>query len=202
MDERRILIYANFPGWQLISSDVDNFIAGKLYPLVTPDNWATCFYDTSPPLAQPTNGLDELRHHAVLRTDRMFDTRYDAMTKYNTRKITHDASTLLVNTILDLQSRNIDTLLLTPPYWQDYTSLLEPGHAAMAHEIISGIREKTGVPYLDYSHDPRFVFSPDMFHDSDHLSPAGAARFVPVFTADWNTMLPGDNGVKATLPAH
>ena len=41
-----------------------------------------------------------------------------------------------------------------------------------------------GVPYLDYSHDERFVYSPELFIDADHLTSAGSEMFMQIVFAD------------------
>ncbi|MDD3312789.1 hypothetical protein [Pseudodesulfovibrio sp.] len=179
----RTTLYAQYPGWELISSDLDNFIVGKLYPLVTPDNWAECLYsdDEAPP--ERTVGLDD---HARERTEEMFGDMFKRMETAYDGVIADDSAALLERTIRELRARDIRVALLTPPYWHRYVELLDPAHTRIAQRLTREISRRTGAPYLDYALDSRFSFTPAMFRDSDHLSEAGVARFVPLFMQDWN----------------
>ncbi len=83
--------------------------------------------------------------------------------------------------ILDFCKQNdITAVLITTPYTGYYSSLFSPEFKAGFSGIVDSIARDTGVPYYDYSADPRFSNSLEYFSDADHLNTEGAALFTGI----------------------
>lgn len=81
------------------------------------------------------------------------------------------------------QENGLRPVLITTPYLSEYMDQIRENDLAFLDDfygIIDQIREKTGVPYFDYSTDDRFVSNYEFFHDADHLNRSGARYFTEI----------------------
>lgn len=83
--------------------------------------------------------------------------------------------------IIDIcKENNVTPIMVTTPYLKEYTDLISvnsPEFYSEFEEVMSEIRDKTGVAYFDYSRDERFCNDYILFMDGDHLKRNGALRF-------------------------
>ncbi len=82
-----------------------------------------------------------------------------------------------------LQKRNIKAVLIAPPVSPTYYKYLDPAIDQRSRQLIDSVVNKLGCPYKDYSKDNRFD-STD-FHDNDHLSWRGAAKFTKILDEEF-----------------
>jgi hypothetical protein len=94
--------------------------------------------------------------------------------------LVQDASDALARTIERLHSRDIQVILFTPTYHQEYNTIF----AEQGSEIIENMRRRIyklqrshGVEYYDFSRDPEIMIYPDLFYNSDHLGECGTRVF-------------------------
>lgn len=78
------------------------------------------------------------------------------------------------------KEKNIKPILITTPYLKEYTTNIPQDFYEDFSQIISKVKSDTGVIYLDYSKDNRFVESYDLFMNSDHLNKTGALKFTDI----------------------
>lgn len=87
--------------------------------------------------------------------------------------------------ILELcRERGWKAVLVTPPYTGDYNACFPAGFYEDFLSRAAELSDAYGVPYLDYSHDPAFAESYDLYRDIDHLNLDGAAVFNERFFSD------------------
>ncbi len=86
--------------------------------------------------------------------------------------------------IIDIcKENNVTPIMVTTPYLKEYTDLISvnsPEFYSEFEEVMSEIRDKTGVAYFDYSRDERFCNDYTLFMDGDHLNRNGALRFTRI----------------------
>lgn len=78
------------------------------------------------------------------------------------------------------RQNNITAVLITTPYTSYYSNLFSPEYKAEFRRLVDSIAKETGIPYYDYSADPRFSNSLEYFSDADHLNKEGAAVFTGI----------------------
>ncbi len=82
-----------------------------------------------------------------------------------------------------LKAKNITPVLITTPYMSEYPDTVQeksPEFFGQFYGLINKICDETGVKYYDYSRDARFKSDRTLFHDTDHLNKAGAAKFTEI----------------------
>jgi lysophospholipase L1-like esterase len=52
------------------------------------------------------------------------------------------------------------------------------------YDTVEKIKAEYNVPYLDYSHDDRFMNDKNLFFDSSHLNKSGRNKFMPILLND------------------
>jgi hypothetical protein len=75
-------------------------------------------------------------------------------------------------------------VLITTPFTNYYNIWYTDRIYSEFIAAINEVCEKHDVPYLDYSHDPRFANRLEWFSDSDHLSPEGRKVFTEILLRD------------------
>ena len=85
-------------------------------------------------------------------------------------------------TIQLCQSRGIECILVTVPTHASYRDNFSPQYRAETEAAIQRIVEATGVSFLNYEGDHRFVEGD--FFDCDHLNKLGAIKFTRILDAD------------------
>ncbi|GEM_PF-1488476 len=177
----RVRTYIEYPMWKLQDGDLADFIMARLYPLVTFDHWGQCFFPEEPSQLSVREWTeDELDKYARLRVDGVRKV-YANMKKNFTGDLTKAAKNTLLKTIAFLRARNVVVVMITPPYWKEYNSLLEDDFLRGTRKIAREIEKETGVRYSDYSRHQDFSSNMDLFFDSDHLNKKGTARFHALF---------------------
>lgn len=85
--------------------------------------------------------------------------------------------------ILDFcEKRAIKVILITTPTYHSYYNGLNSGQLNKMYEVTKMIADEYQLPYIDYLRDNRFT--DDDFHDGDHLSTSGAAKFTQILNND------------------
>lgn len=108
--------------------------------------------------------------------------RHLELSKYASESKNMEYLEILISEIL---AADHQVVLVTTPYYCAYTEnfgkewLDKNYFARMNHLAV-----KFNIAYLDYSNDKRFVYSPDLFSDSDHLNPKGREIFNEIFFED------------------
>jgi hypothetical protein len=75
-------------------------------------------------------------------------------------------------------------VLITTPFTDHYNYWFVGEDNDEFYAAIDGLSEQYDVPYLDYSHDPRFTGTLEWFADSDHLNPTGRRIFTRILLTD------------------
>ena len=77
---------------------------------------------------------------------------------------------------------NVCFVLVSPPHWKSWNSLLSRRQITKNLELIQSLQKKYPFVYLDYREDKRFVESD--FSDRMHLTKSGAEKFSKILAAD------------------
>lgn len=91
-----------------------------------------------------------------------------------------DSLYALVETCKNAGARPV---LVTMPFMKEYTDEIAINSPEFYEEfqgLLESIVKETGIEYYDYSHDPRFEESHDLFMNGDHLNRAGATLFTDI----------------------
>jgi hypothetical protein len=91
-----------------------------------------------------------------------------------------DAFDALSRTIERLQSRGIQVILFTPPYYRMYSEYFEEQGSTIIEQgkqAAGRLQEIYQVPYYDFSMDAEIISHPELFYNSDHLSECGKREF-------------------------
>lgn len=89
----------------------------------------------------------------------------------------------LESLIKTLKQNGVKTVLIAPPVYSTYSRHLDSSYIRRTQSIINGIVSKYNCEYKDYSSDERFLLTD--FHDNDHLSYRGAAKFAQILDKDF-----------------
>ena len=73
-------------------------------------------------------------------------------------------------------------VLITPPHWKSFVSLLSRPQIDKNHEIIYRLQQRYSIIYLDYLEDKRFIESD--FGDGTHLTVNGAMKYSAILAKD------------------
>lgn len=189
LSQRRVEIYGQYPMWCMMPSDYSNFVAGRLYPLVTHDHWARFLYGYKPPELPPAlTEKDALDQRGRMRASEL-NAQYRKMVGLHDGSLAHDISRSLEERIIDFQKNGVFVVLLTPPFWRAYVESLVPEMVKENDNAASELSRKTGAPYLSYMGDPRFIDDPELYWDADHLG-VGATRFYEILRQDLKEVVP------------
>ena len=77
---------------------------------------------------------------------------------------------------------NVRFVLVSPPHWKSWNSLLSPRQIKKNRDLIKSLQKKYPFVYLDYREDKRFVESD--FSDRMHLTKSGAKKFSRILVSD------------------
>lgn len=201
---RRIRYYSMIPTRSPIQGDLANFVLGKLesathvMSVVRSDHWQSVWVelanDGPPPDPFPYDGVrtssawglcshyteEQLEPHAKEIAARNVASSLQMAQEH--LGLVQDASGALARTIEGLQSRGIQVILFTPPYYEKYNAYFDEQGSSLTEELrqaMATIQQTYQVTYYDFSRDPEITPYPELFYNSDHLSDCG----VKVFTA-------------------
>lgn len=80
--------------------------------------------------------------------------------------------------------RGFHPVLVTMPFTRYYNELFSEGFHAEFRAKIRRFCERYGIPYYDYSQDPRMTENLEYFIDSNHLGPEGKKVFTRIILSD------------------
>ncbi len=86
--------------------------------------------------------------------------------------------------LADCVARGYRVALYTPPFTSYFWDNFSAEFQAQMRKDTAEIAARYGIPYFDYSEDPRFCQNMDYFEDVDHMSLEGSKALVPVLLAD------------------
>ena len=120
---------------------------------------------------------EKLEELAIKRVQRHLE-----LSEYSSESKNMEYMETLINEIL---AANHQVILVTTPYYCAYNrnfgeEWLEKKYFSKMNHLVS----KFGISYLDYSHDKRISYSPELFNDSDHLNKKGKQIFNKIFFED------------------
>lgn len=189
LSQRRVELYGQYPQWRIISGDYGNFLAGKLYPLITHDHWSRLFWSTTASFLPDESPEAATLSEVGKGRARMISEEYEAFSAVYDGDMEERTKTALLNLIGLLRTTGMEVVLFTPPYWHAYTSALDERILAGMNRSVTWLVKESGVPYLSYMTDERFVRNPVVFHDADHLS-RNAEAFYSVLRVDLHKVIP------------
>ena len=88
-----------------------------------------------------------------------------------------DTEACLVRILTFLKAREIEPIVYTPPYSQEYISRYDDAAIHAMTRSITAVCLELDLPYYNFSGDPEFIHDPTLFANSDHLNRTGAAAF-------------------------
>jgi hypothetical protein len=163
-----------------IPGDFDNYVVGKTFWLSRPDHWYNVVTGLRrgiewEPVDPPLQSWDDLEEDAEMRTERfMRSTATMREARNDLRKATYDAT---VETIRMLRSHGVAVIFVTPPLHQTYESRVEATSIpSEMRGIVQRITNEHNVVWID-GRESGLSESVELYMDSDHLNPAGRARF-------------------------
>jgi hypothetical protein len=163
-----------------IPGDFNNYVVGKTFWLSRPDHWYNVVVGLRggiewEPVDPPPQSWEDLEEDAKMRTERfMRSTAVMSERRNDLLQATYDAT---AETIRTLQSRGVAVIFVTPPLHQTYESRVEAtAIPAEMRGIAQRIANEHHVVWID-GRDSMLSEFAELFMDSDHLNPAGRARF-------------------------
>jgi hypothetical protein len=198
---RRIRFYSMIPVSSPIQGDFPNFLLGRLenythvMSVARSDNWKGVWHGLfyGPSLEPfPYDGVetlsewgecahytvDQLDIHALEIAGRNVSSSMQMAAEHP--GLEQDAFDALSRTIERLQSRGIQVILFTPPYYQMYSEYFEEQGSTIIEQgkqAAGRLQEIYQVPYYDFSMDAEIISHPELFYNSDHLSECGKREF-------------------------
>ncbi len=199
---RRRQLYATLASWSFLENDLQNFILGKLHPLlltdywIVPDHWSrvrSALWDGGGnklvPVDRAKNGQnladgyvecestprETLDDHAAQRAADHLE-RQEAVIAIDPA-IEHRAKQAMTGMIDFLKGRGIRTVFFTPLYEEGYTSRYDAGTIAKMRSRMVQLTRAYGVEYYDFSANAELLADDHLFLNSDHLNLCGAQRF-------------------------
>lgn len=105
-------------------------------------------------------------------------------------KLDPEIDAALRGMIADCLNNGYRPVLVTTPYLDEFTRVFSDSFLTLFHEQCQVYADAYGIPYLDYSRDARFAFTPNYFVDADHLSSDGSEVFMNIFFDDLKAFYP------------
>lgn len=132
------------------------------------------------PVADDSAKIQSLNQHAVTRAENWRSGRMVLGEKYM-----DDNTKLLIEMIDYCKEHGFQPVLLTIPVFHSLTEAftkeeLEKYYFSNIEETVKA----TGITYIDYSHDERFVNTPSYYSNSDHMSADGGDSFMRIYKED------------------
>jgi hypothetical protein len=199
---RRMRFYSMIPGSSPIEGDLSRFLLGKLdatahvTSVVRSDSWQAVWKglaDDSPAADPfPYDGVrtssawgdcshytaEQLEAHArEIAPRNISSSRQMAIAHPGVAK---EASSALARTLEMFHARDIQVILFTPPYHQEYNVLFAEQGSDIIKEMkgaVYDLQQIYHVEYYDYSSDSGITIYPELFYNSDHLSDCGTRVF-------------------------
>lgn len=173
----------------IVDVDLSRYWTGRLCPLLLlePGDIASAFLKP-PPLAPTTD--ERIGHKRLSPEDLPEERARIERAHWNERiaPVYPEVNPVMWDAyrgILELcRERGWKAVLVTPPYTGDYNACFPAGFYEDFLSRAAELSDAYGVPYLDYSHDPAFAESYDLYRDIDHLNLDGAAVFNERFFPD------------------
>ena len=202
LKSRRIGFYSMVSVWSPIEGDTQNFLLGKVnaythvMSVARSDNWQgvwrSLFSGPSPESLLTYDGVrttsawgecshyseEQLDAHALEIAGRNVSSSMQMAAAHP--GLEQDAFDALSRTIERLQSRGIQVILFTPPYYRLYSEYFEeqgPMIIEQWRQATDRLQEIYQVPYYDLSMDAEIISHPELFYNSDHLSECGRKVF-------------------------
>ena len=148
---------------------------GQISPLI---KVSAATVDT--PVADNSAKIQTLNQHAVTRAESWRSGRMVLGEKYM-----DDNTKLLIEMIDYCKEHEFQPVLLTIPVFHSLTEAftkeeLEKYYFSNIKEVVNA----TGVTYIDYSHDERFINNSSYYNNSDHMSADGGDSFMRIYKED------------------
>lgn len=148
---------------------------GQIFPIIKA-NAAT----VDSPTADDSAKIQMLDQHAVTRAESWRSGRMVLGEKYM-----DDNTKLLIEMIDYCKEHEFQPVLLTIPVFHSLTEAftkeeLEKYYFSNIKEVVNA----TGVTYIDYSHDERFINNSSYYNNSDHMSADGGDSFMRIYKED------------------
>lgn len=130
--------------------------------------------------------IKALAAHAVTRSESWRSGRMVLGQKYM-----RENTELLIGMIEYCQEQDFVPVLLTIPVFRALRNdFSEEELDHYFYENVASVVSATGIDYIDYTRDERFIDEPFYFTNSDHMSQAGADAFYRAFRMDLDGLLP------------
>jgi hypothetical protein len=198
LEIRRTQMYTAIPSWSAIPWDYKNFIVGRgtqLLPFQTilrEDNWQGIFYNLLLGEANPGGNqepqdsgeeckspdVDELAAESKTRATEQID--FASEIHQERPSIREDTYQVMVEIIQYLQLHNIQPVLFTPPYYEEYTKYYlqnSPDSIDHMQAMMSKLEREFDIIHYDFSQNPEYASNIQLFKDADHLNRCGKQLF-------------------------
>ena len=196
-DLRRWL-YATYPCWAMIPGDYGNYLQGKLWGLLSHDNWESLlgrglnlFPSLGPPVARAEDerGMEDaearppgsagpagrLAWHARVRSQAIEREMRGMLAQEP--DLPQRTLQCLLGLSRFLKQGGVRPVYFTPPYYRDFSRAFDQGQQSLMRRSMARVVAETGAEYHDLSHDPAYVGQPGLFKNSDHLNDQGSRLF-------------------------
>lgn len=205
--EKRATIYHRFPNAPPIHGDWKNYLDAKLLRLNSAPKrfwepiWSNLqiaagriksqqIYPSNKNLTQTilldsifSRNMGDLSDSTISREILKIVTNYQRYTKNTAALDPHfeiKAKAKLSDIHTFLSERKIRLVLFTPPHYAGLMKELPEALINSSRDIASEVAKKKGIPYYDYSEDPRFANQKALFLIPDHLSVKGRTVFTEI----------------------
>lgn len=124
--------------------------------------------------------MESIIEDATTTYARHFEGRVDAEGNWVINQNNVDA---LYNIITLCRKKNIEPVIVTTPYLNEYTDEIRENQPSFFDEFygfLKKVQEDTGVDYFDFSCDLRFINEYDYFFSVDHLNRIGALELTEI----------------------
>ena len=105
-------------------------------------------------------------------------------------KLDPEIDAALRGMLADCIEKGYRPVLVTTPYLDEITRNFSDSFLTQFHKECQVYADVYGIPYLDYSQDARFAFTPAYFVDTDHLNSDRSEAFMKIFFDDVHEFYP------------
>lgn len=187
--DARAALYHSLPGFRYMAGDRSDFVLGKFFPFIHPDNGRKLI-------------LSLFRKHGVVENsgwddnfmpeDKMEQSAQDQAYIHSAdrkRALRNDPNLIQENIECisriyhKLASQNIECIFFTPPYHRDYTKYFPKTHINEMKLAMRNLQEPEGLIYFDYSEVERISNDVKYFHNADHMNEHGKKEFSKLFSS-------------------
>ncbi len=154
--------------FRAVEFELDPIVTYLTHKQAAPLEWETSTVAAEKPPEQVAAKIDEVAGYFLSSCNEQ-------------QRVEPSVDAAIRNMIQDCQKNGFRPVLVTTPLLKEFNAYFDDAFMEKFRADCQAYADAYGIPYLDYSHDARFIERPDLFVDGDHLTTEGSVQFMRIF---------------------